>query len=240
MSTVEDALPRDAESMIKVLKSMGVQRYEPRVLHQLLEFMHRYCIEVFSDGADYAAHAGRVGQIESEDVHLAMKLKAAASETTQPAFLELLARERNNQPLPHAPKQSNQLPSQRLCLLTPNFQLEPPQPSQVEPPAEPDVAVVTEQLDKTGGGSSQPPLKRMRSSGKPIEIRMPTKLKGDAGEDGQPSDVLSSQGALCFSEDMHASLVDRSELEEVLLDSDDALQDALKAELEAEDDAYWE
>jgi hypothetical protein len=38
--TLKDEVPRDAKIIALILKSMGVQEYEPRVLHQFLEFMH--------------------------------------------------------------------------------------------------------------------------------------------------------------------------------------------------------
>jgi transcription initiation factor TFIID subunit 9B len=33
-------LPQDAKIVIEILKSMGVEDYEPRVVNQLLEFMY--------------------------------------------------------------------------------------------------------------------------------------------------------------------------------------------------------
>ena len=34
-------LPKDAKVIIELLRSMGVENYEPRVVNQLLEFMYR-------------------------------------------------------------------------------------------------------------------------------------------------------------------------------------------------------
>ena len=117
-------LPRDAQLVTAVLRSMGVTEYEPRVLHQLLEFLHRYCTEVFHEGHMYAEHAGR-SQIECEDVQLALRLKAAASQTGAASLIEWMARERNREPLPPAPTSAGvQLPPQRLCLLKVNYQLD--------------------------------------------------------------------------------------------------------------------
>jgi hypothetical protein len=36
-----DELPRDAKVMALILKSMGVDEFEPKVIHQMLEFMNR-------------------------------------------------------------------------------------------------------------------------------------------------------------------------------------------------------
>ena len=117
-------VPRDAHLVTAVLRSMGVRDYEPRVLHQLLEYMQRYTAEVFQEGGEYAEHAGR-SQLECEDVHLAVRLRAAASHAGSSSLIEWLARERNRVPLPEAPKSAGQLPPQRLCLLKENYQLEP-------------------------------------------------------------------------------------------------------------------
>ena len=117
-------LPRDAQLVTAVLRSMGVTEYEPRVLHQLLEFLHRYCTEVFHEGHMYAEHAGR-SELECGDVQLALRLKAAASQTGAASLIEWMARERNREPLPPAPTSAGvQLPPQRLCLLKVNYQLD--------------------------------------------------------------------------------------------------------------------
>jgi transcription initiation factor TFIID subunit 9B len=39
-------VPRDAKLIAHILESMGVEEYEPRVINQLLEFMHRYVTDV--------------------------------------------------------------------------------------------------------------------------------------------------------------------------------------------------
>lgn len=136
------ALPRDAHLVTAVLNSMGVDEYEPRVLHQLLEFMQRYCSEVFHEGHLYAEHAGR-STLECEDVQLALRLKAAASQTGAASLIEWMARERNREPLPPAPTTAGvQLPPQRLCLLKVNYQLDPEDKTPAaEEPANPTASV---------------------------------------------------------------------------------------------------
>ena len=39
--SVERRIPRDAAVVINVLRSMGVEEGEPRVVNQLMEFVHR-------------------------------------------------------------------------------------------------------------------------------------------------------------------------------------------------------
>ena len=145
------ALPRDAKLVISVLESMGVEEYEPRVLTGLLEYMHRYCAEVFTASADYATHAGR-DALDAQDVHLATKLKAAASATTATALIERMARERNRMPLPPPPPNERlQLPAEKNCLLTPNFQM------LTRPPDPPEESGVRSQPVAGGGGGGSAP-----------------------------------------------------------------------------------
>ena len=59
-------------------------------------------------------------------MQLALRLKAAASQTGAASLIEWMARERNREPLPPAPTSAGvQLPPQRLCLLKVNYQLDP-------------------------------------------------------------------------------------------------------------------
>eukprot|EP00967_Tisochrysis_lutea_P054852 scaffold68738_cov37-Tisochrysis_lutea.AAC.3 len=116
--------PRDAATVERILHSMGVEHYEPGVLHQLLAFMHAHCADIFADGAVYAAHAGRQA-VECEDVRLVCRLKSAEANVTSAPFLEWLARERNRQPIPPAPSTTSgiQLPVQKHCLLSVNYDM---------------------------------------------------------------------------------------------------------------------
>jgi hypothetical protein len=51
---VEKDLPRDAKVIESILKSMGVEDHEPRVLNQFLEFMHKYVADVLLDAQAYS------------------------------------------------------------------------------------------------------------------------------------------------------------------------------------------
>ncbi|KVH96588.1 hypothetical protein Ccrd_001332 [Cynara cardunculus var. scolymus] len=44
MADGEEDLPRDAKIVKTLLKSMGVENYEPRVVHQFLELWYRYVV----------------------------------------------------------------------------------------------------------------------------------------------------------------------------------------------------
>lgn len=71
-----DTLPPAARSIALLLASTPtIQDAQPGVLHQLLEFSHRYTSQVLSDALVYAEHAGRQGKIEMDDVVLAIQAR---------------------------------------------------------------------------------------------------------------------------------------------------------------------
>eukprot|EP01112_Ceratiomyxa_fruticulosa_P011966 TRINITY_DN3297_c0_g1_i1.p1 TRINITY_DN3297_c0_g1~~TRINITY_DN3297_c0_g1_i1.p1 ORF type:complete len:222 (+),score=73.39 TRINITY_DN3297_c0_g1_i1:266-931(+) len=120
-------VPRDAKIMAMVLKAMGVDEYEPKVVNQLLEFMYRYVYEVFQDAQLYADHAGK-GDIDLHDIKLAIQSRVNYS-FTQPPPRELLlqlAASKNNLNLPPIPtKFGVHLPPEEYCLIAPNYQIDP-------------------------------------------------------------------------------------------------------------------
>ena len=65
----DEDLPRDAKIVKSILKSMGVEDYETRVIHQFLELWYRYVVDVLTDAQVYLKHAGK-GAIDSDDVKL--------------------------------------------------------------------------------------------------------------------------------------------------------------------------
>ncbi|KAL1528879.1 hypothetical protein AB1Y20_010202 [Prymnesium parvum] len=117
--------PRDASTVLAILRSMGVEDFEPSVLHQLMAYMHRYCAEVFHDGADFAEHSGRAGQLECEDVLLAVRLREKAAQTVVPPLIDWLARTRNKEKLPAPHPSLKSMPQLELCLMQPNYQQMP-------------------------------------------------------------------------------------------------------------------
>jgi len=114
--------PDSANKLRKLLESMGVHSFEPRVVHQLLEFQQTYLTEIFADSALYAEHAGRPNQLEADDVLLATRLREAASRTTAPKLLESMARKCNKIPINPPTMPGIQLPDPKLCLVEENWQ----------------------------------------------------------------------------------------------------------------------
>ncbi|CAJ0765325.1 9392_t:CDS:2, partial [Entrophospora sp. SA101] len=94
-------VPRDSKLMELLLKTAGVDEYEPKCAQQLLEFAHNV-----------------------DDIKLAIHGRINHSFTFPPRqeFLVQLANERNDVPLPHVPvKYGLRLPPDRHCLTSSTF-----------------------------------------------------------------------------------------------------------------------
>ncbi|XP_022721596.1 transcription initiation factor TFIID subunit 9-like [Durio zibethinus] len=99
MAEGEEDLPRDAKIVKSLLKSMGAEEYEPRVIHQFLELCRR-CI----DRCTGLLRAWREANHRLRDVKLAIPSKLNFSFSQPPPREVLLefARNRNKVPLPKA------------------------------------------------------------------------------------------------------------------------------------------
>lgn len=121
----DDVMPKDARIVKELLKSMGVEDYEPRVVNQFLELWYRYVVDVLTDSQVYAEHAGK-SMIDSDDVKLAIQSKVNFSFSQPPpreVLLEL-ARSRNKVPLPKSIAGPGiPLPPEQDTLINPNYQL---------------------------------------------------------------------------------------------------------------------
>ena len=83
MAEGDEQMPRDAKIVKSLLKSMGVEDYEPRVIHQFLELWYRYAVDVLTDAQVYSDHAGK-STIDTEDVKLAIQSKVNFSFSQPP------------------------------------------------------------------------------------------------------------------------------------------------------------
>jgi transcription initiation factor TFIID subunit 9B len=63
----------EIEIFESLLKSMGIDNYDPNVLTALAEYAHRFTKEILCDSKDYSNHAGR-SEIEISDLNLAIEL----------------------------------------------------------------------------------------------------------------------------------------------------------------------
>jgi len=114
--------------MASVLKEMGVNEYEPRVINQMIEFSYRYVTDVIEDARVYSQHANRKN-MNLEDVKLAVTQKLDHSFTSPPPreFLLEIARSKNSLPLPLITDRSGlRLPPERYCLTGNNYKVKGP------------------------------------------------------------------------------------------------------------------
>lgn len=121
-------VPNDAKVISFLLKSINIVNYEPKVINQLMEFMHRYVSEVLIDADEYKNHSGR-DHIDLEDVKLAVQSRVNHSFVQPPprqAMVEM-ARNKNSKPLPNVPDSHGCviLPKEQDCLTSVNYQVEP-------------------------------------------------------------------------------------------------------------------
>ncbi|KAI7830970.1 transcription initiation factor TAFII31 [Kickxella alabastrina] len=113
-----DETPRDYKIMALLLQSHGIEDCDPSVINQLLEFSHRYTVDVLQDALD---------------VRLAIQGRVNYSFTSPPEkeFLLELADERNKHPLPLIPeKYGVRLPPEKYTLTGVNFHIVPDPRSQ--------------------------------------------------------------------------------------------------------------
>mmetsp|Transcript_26955 Transcript_26955/g.79475 ORF Transcript_26955/g.79475 Transcript_26955/m.79475 type:complete len:234 (-) Transcript_26955:185-886(-) len=109
-----EGVPRDAKRIKLLVESMGVKGYEPRVIHQLLDLMHRTVVDTLEEAFDFADHAGRAG-ITVEDVRLAIAMglqRGEYSRRPSMSILSQMAAECNKRKLPDTSK-SRSLPPPR-------------------------------------------------------------------------------------------------------------------------------
>ncbi|XP_071708502.1 transcription initiation factor TFIID subunit 9-like [Rutidosis leptorrhynchoides] len=78
MADGDENIPRDVKTIKALLASMGVNDYEPRVVHQFLELLYRFGVDMLTDAKTYSNHAGKA-TMDHHDVELAIKIKSNLS-----------------------------------------------------------------------------------------------------------------------------------------------------------------
>uniref|UniRef100_A0A383VX94 Transcription initiation factor TFIID subunit 9 n=1 Tax=Tetradesmus obliquus TaxID=3088 RepID=A0A383VX94_TETOB len=122
-------LPSDAVAVRNILKTMGVEQHEPRVVNMLLDFVYSYVSGVLSDAAAYAEQVGRpAGEVENEDVVLAVQTRAQLSFVPQPPveLVRSLADQVNNRRLPEFDPRAGfglRVPPDEHLLVQPNWRI---------------------------------------------------------------------------------------------------------------------
>ncbi|KAK1410380.1 hypothetical protein QVD17_36917 [Tagetes erecta] len=123
MGAGDDNLPRDAKTIIALLKSMSVDSYEPSVVHQFLEIYYRNAVDLLMDAKTYSNHAGKA-RVDYADVMLAIKSKSYFSFTRLPLpVVKDAAMKVNSKPIPKAPTCWPSLPPERDTLIASNYQV---------------------------------------------------------------------------------------------------------------------
>ncbi|KAK3262899.1 hypothetical protein CYMTET_28271 [Cymbomonas tetramitiformis] len=124
-------VPRDIKVIENILRSMGVQQWEPRVLNQLLEYMYRYVSEVLEESQAYSEYAGK-SSIDVQDVRLAERAYVNSTFTSPPPreVLQQLSHTLNAVPLkPISGRPGMHLPPEEQTLTTPGWQVLLPTPA---------------------------------------------------------------------------------------------------------------
>ncbi|GJQ13191.1 hypothetical protein GpartN1_g4982.t1 [Galdieria partita] len=117
--------PEDARAIANILKAVGVESFDTRVVAQLVEFVYKYIGEVLELSKTFAQYAQRE-DIKQDDVKLAISSLLSKSFTQPPSrdVLLQLCRERNAVPLPAVETYVGiQLPPKEFQLTTRNYQL---------------------------------------------------------------------------------------------------------------------
>jgi len=65
---------KDAKVVAEMLKDVGVDEFEPRVVNQMLEFAYRYVTDVLDYARDVSDYAHKK-QVDADDVRLAIQHK---------------------------------------------------------------------------------------------------------------------------------------------------------------------
>ncbi|KAG0148612.1 hypothetical protein CROQUDRAFT_75281 [Cronartium quercuum f. sp. fusiforme G11] len=123
--------PRDARIIAILLATMGVQSSSEGVVRVLMEFAHRYTVDILSDAMVYADHAGRGHASHGpdvEDVRLAVQAKVehSMSAPMTKEFLLNLADTLNKTSLPPIPERYGiRLPPEKDRVTAPNFDIAP-------------------------------------------------------------------------------------------------------------------
>lgn len=116
-------MSKDAQVIDAILKEMSVTDYEPRVVHQLMEFTNRYVTSILQE-AQVLSNYAKKDTIDLDDIQLAFNMQTDKSPPKE-SLLEV-AREKNNQPLPPVKSHNGiRIPFDKYTLIGTNYRLKP-------------------------------------------------------------------------------------------------------------------
>ncbi|CAG9464874.1 unnamed protein product [Pedinophyceae sp. YPF-701] len=99
----DDGDPEDITMIKNVLKSMGVEEFEPGVVDTLLQYAYRHVTDVVESAAVIAGQARRERKdVTYDDLKLALRMQQGLLQGHPPTAetLKAMAGERNGRPLP--------------------------------------------------------------------------------------------------------------------------------------------
>lgn len=119
MTAYESTVPRDAKIISLILRSLGIEEVEPKVLLQMLEFAYKYTTDVLQDAQSYAEHCGRAN-ITVQDTKLSLQTRVGKHFVTPPPrqYMNDIASVVNAKPLlEYESENLLKIPDQRRALL---------------------------------------------------------------------------------------------------------------------------
>ncbi|GLB33643.1 putative transcription initiation factor IID, 31kD subunit [Lyophyllum shimeji] len=192
MSRPVDNLPPTARAIALLVSSTpSVQDVQPGVLHQLLEFSHRYTTQVLTDASVYAEHAGRGGKVEIDDVVLAVQARVGweFGGRVPKEYILSLATQVNATPLPPVPEVFGvRLPQAPDCLTAIDFDLVPNKPP-------PGVQLYDEEIEEIEESESEEEEEEEEEEMEPAPIpKLPGAVSGPAATP-MPADQVMREEA---------------------------------------------
>uniref|UniRef100_A0A6G1S634 Transcription initiation factor TFIID subunit 9 n=1 Tax=Aceria tosichella TaxID=561515 RepID=A0A6G1S634_9ACAR len=131
-------MSKDAQVIDAILKEMKVTDYEPKVVHQLMEFTNCYVTGILQEAQVFSTYAKK-DSIDVGDVQLAINMQTDKTVTSPPPkeLLLELAREKNNQPLPPVKSHNGlRIPFDKYTLIGTNYRLKEENESEPSQPQE--------------------------------------------------------------------------------------------------------
>ncbi|CAK4666295.1 hypothetical protein LEN26_015108 [Aphanomyces euteiches] len=170
----EQQEPEDVVVLKAILDSMGVEKYEPRVIPQLLEFVHRYTTDVLVDAQEYSTYANKPA-VDADDIRLAAMSRLNHTYAQMPSreLMMELAEKRNAIPLPPIPSEYGvRLPLMEHQLTTESIRLFPNHPNQFPNPAMMQQNVAAHPVDYTPSPNMPRGTRNIKVSASPIQIKL--------------------------------------------------------------------
>ncbi|GFW90488.1 hypothetical protein TNCV_2839351, partial [Trichonephila clavipes] len=118
-------IPKDAQVVAEILKELGIEEYEDRVLDHMLEFTNKYVSSVILDAQVISNHSNKE-TIDSTDVALAISHHQNKTFTSPPGkeLTASMAKHKNSLPLPQIKSGAvSRLPPDRYSLTACNYRM---------------------------------------------------------------------------------------------------------------------